>query len=306
MVDDGSAVATVPETAPPAAAVVPQEPVAVPSPAAPGVPPAPVTVDWTGHIPAEYAKDKVWESLKGKPLADVLKNHADAQRYLGNVVALPKKDAKPEEVAAWKKEAMGKLSQAGLLEAPPGKPEEYTIERPPIVAEMGWSDDREADFRKAAHQIGLTQTQVQALVNWQAQDLGRLNQTVEAQLEQVTMELQTEWGANFDAKLGRAEQFVNAYFDAPTREAIKKSVGRLPGFIKGTIAAASRMAEHGDLPATVEGQPSGADLDRAIAENRERAKATLNPAERVRLAEELHALYQQKLGDENRVHTKIG
>lgn len=305
MADDGSAVAVDPGSPAQAASAPPQEPVAVPSPAAPAAPPAPATVDWAGHIPPELAKEKMWDSLKGKPLADVLKNYADAQRYLGNVVALPKKDAKPEEITAWKKETMGKLAQAGLLEAPPAKPEEYVIERPPIVAELGWSDDREADFRKAAHGIGLTQSQVQALVNWQAQDLGRLSQDVEAQLEEATMALQAEWGANFDAKLGRGEQFINAYFDGPTREAIKKSVGRTPGFIKGVIAAASRMAEHGDLPGTVEGQPSSADLDRAIAENRERARTTLNPAERVRLAEELHGLYQQRLGDDNRVHTKI-
>lgn len=293
---------------PPAPAPLPNpEPAPTPQPAPAPAPAPEATLDWTKHIPADYAKDKVWESVKGKPLADVLKNHAEAQRYLGNVISLPKKDAKPEEVAAWRKEAMGKLTQAGLLEAPPEKPEAYQIERPPIVTEMGWSDDREGHFRTTAHALGLTQAQVQGLVAWQADDLTRGVQAAQQAIETATEELSSEWGANFDAKLGRAEQFLNAYFPPEVRTAIKKSgINNLPGFIKGCVAAGSRFAEHGDLPGTVEGQPSPADLKGRADEIRAKMKGQLLPAERTALAEELHGVYQQLEGDNNRVHLKVG
>jgi signal transduction histidine kinase len=201
---------------------------------------------------------------------------------------------------------MAKLHQAGLVEAAPEKPESYQIERPPIAAEFGWDDARETDFRSAAHAMGLTQAQVQGLVNWQAEDLTRAVQAKQAEVETATGVLLDEWGANFDAKLGRAEQVVEAFFPKSKALLKKTGVNNMPEFIRELVAVGSRFAEHGDLPGTVEGQPSAQQIDAAIAANREQAAKSLNAAERVRLADELHALYQQKLGDTNVVHTKIG
>ena len=45
-----------------------------------GAAPAPAAINWTEHIPAEYKNEKLWESYKGKPLGDVLKSTAEAQK----------------------------------------------------------------------------------------------------------------------------------------------------------------------------------------------------------------------------------
>lgn len=110
----------------------------------------------------------------------------------------PGPDAKPEEVAAWRK-------TLGV----PDKPEDYGIKAPEKLPDgVKWDDAEAANFSKFAHEIGLTPQQAQKLIeydvgikaNMYQAGSGKLAEYVEAQKK----ELAAEWGDKFQDNAARA------------------------------------------------------------------------------------------------------
>lgn len=109
-------------------------------------------------------------------LGTLAKNYMNLERLLGGklegYVQVPKEGAPQETVAAYHR-AIGV----------PEKPEGYTLPQMPAGVEV--DEGRAGAFRTAAHQIGLSDKQFQALVEWDAQLTAARQAEYQKQFQQV-------------------------------------------------------------------------------------------------------------------------
>jgi len=110
---------------------------------------------WITHIPPEYAQEPLWDGVKGKPLGEVLKGYAEAQKYIGGAIRVPKPDATPEE----RDKFYAKLGR-------PETPDKYGVEFPTLPEGLSWDQSAQQKFFGVAHQYGLTPSQARGLIDW--------------------------------------------------------------------------------------------------------------------------------------------
>lgn len=130
---------------------------------------------------------------------DMVKAHVALRQKLSQGVARPGKDAKPEQIAEWRR-------QIGV----PDRSDEYKFTAPDGLA----VDDKSlAEVREKMHEIGLTPDQFANVMEFWA---GRTKAEMDAKAKAVAdeaggtrAELLKEWGpGEFDTRLARAERIV--------------------------------------------------------------------------------------------------
>jgi hypothetical protein len=221
----------------------------------------PALVDWTKEIPKEYATDALWQRFQGKPLGEVLKSHAEANKYIGGAIKLPGKEAKPEELAALRT----KLAGAGVIEAPPPTPEAYQVTAPPLPDGVEWNADAQKDFLQAAHRAGLTQPQVQAVLGWYGAFIGGVTRESESQAQAAVQELQAEWGPLFDKKVTLASRAIKQIGGDPALDLLNsRGLGNHPVIVRMFATIGEELAEDGFIPGHVEGVQSAEDAQAQI------------------------------------------
>lgn len=175
---------------------------------------------------------------------DLAKAYRSLEQRQGKMVALPGKDAKPEDVAAFHK-ALGV----------PEKPEEYKVEIPE-AAKANWGEADEAlkgSFLKNLHAAGATPGVVNAAMGWYFQTTQQIAEQQAAAAKKATEEaeaaLQKEWGADAKANdqvAGRAakefgdEAFLQ-FLEEKEVDGIK--LGNHPAFRKAFAAIGRAMSE---------------------------------------------------------------
>lgn len=158
--------------------------------------------DWKASLPAEL-KDA--PSLKDiKDIGDLAKGYVHAQRAIGNNVAVPTKDSKPEEWAAF-------FNKVGRPEAP----EKYDFgkidgeDKVPIPAEL------KQGFMKSAHEFGLSNRQAAQLYSWFVSTTGKGLSEQQAAVQQSQAAginaLKSEWGTAFDQNLDMAKMALKEF-----------------------------------------------------------------------------------------------
>ncbi len=230
-----------------------------PTPVSQGTPVEPVAnpvvpeaVDWTKHVPTEYAKEKVWEPLKGKPLGDVLKGYAEAQKYIGGSVRIPATDAKPEE---WDK-FYGKLGR-------PETPDKYAPVMPDLPEGFAWDEGQTKSFFEAAHKTGLTPQQAQALVDWYAEDQKGVLKAGESAIAEAETAMKAEWKAAYPKNLGLAKAASN--WLGVTEVLDQTGLGNHPTILKAFAKLGKALAEDGVISGEVEGVPTNEVVQKQIA-----------------------------------------
>jgi hypothetical protein len=154
--------------------------------------------DWTAGLDdvgrASIAKNGY------KSLGDLVKGHDHFQRQIGaDKIALPGKDAKPEEWnAVW--DRLGR----------PAKAEDYKFSKP---AGADWySDDVAKSFMVAAHKAGISQAQAAAMHDWYVADVKagweNYTQAETKRHETGRATLQQAWGASFAENLEFANRAI--------------------------------------------------------------------------------------------------
>jgi len=116
--------------------------------------------DTTDHWTNEFELDDgiAKQLRKFKTIEDALGGYANLEKLQGRSISLPKEDATDEERAARMSEIYTKLGR-------PAKPEDYKIEKPEDAPEgLEFSEEALAAARTMAHDAGLTQAQMEALV----------------------------------------------------------------------------------------------------------------------------------------------
>lgn len=213
----------------------------------PAAPAAPAPADWRASLPAELQADKSLERYKG--VEDLARGYLNAEKSISGSVRLPGKDTKPEELAKWKAETLPKLTAAGLLDGPPESPDKYTIQRPEVALEGGWSDELEKGFLTAAHTAGMSQPQAQAVLTFYGKMISEQRVAAQAEAQRVEQALRTTWGPNYEANLGRANRALQEFGGDDLVEFLGRTgLGRHPLMVQAFVKIGNAMVEHGALP----------------------------------------------------------
>lgn len=233
--------------------------VIVVDPPAPAGAPAPLVIpaaDWRAGLPDDLKAEQSLGRYKG--VDELARGYLNAEKAISGSVRLPPKDAKPEDLAKWKAETLPKL--AGLVEAPPESPEKYAIQRPEIALDVPWDDAAEKGFLAAMHKAGASNAAAQAAISYYGEMITRQVLAAHDQAKNVEGELRQEWGANYDAHLGRANRAIQQFGGPDLIDLYAKTgMGRHPLNIKAWVAIGNTLVEHGALPAGGEAGVSAGD-----------------------------------------------
>lgn len=157
---------------------------------------AAVPTTWIDSLPGDLKTNP--NIAKYKSPEDLYHAHVEMVKLIGKkqdgLVKVPGSDAKPEEISAFRK-AMGV----------PEKPEEYAI---PGLDGVPVNQEVLSAFRKAAHEVGITPQQFQALVKFDLDRAAMQAKAREARIETAEKALRTEWGAAYDHKLAMVQRFA--------------------------------------------------------------------------------------------------
>lgn len=159
-----------------------------------------VASDWISDLPDDLKSLPTIAKFSGPQGPSTLaKSYVELEKKLGQVIVLPKGDAKPEE---WEKF----YSQVGR----PESPDNYQFD--PVV---GFDTDKavEASIKKMAHAAGLSQAQAAKLYAFygkQALESAKATRSAaEAEKAKTMGQLKEAWGQNYEHNLELADRFLD-------------------------------------------------------------------------------------------------
>ena len=222
--------------------------------------------DWRTGLTGDYAPlaaEPSLASFKGKDWSEVgpviTKAFVDTKRLVGakqeGALKVPGPNAPAEEVAAFR----------AAIGVPPS-PAEYKVKAHEMMAHPQWNQEAQAEFVKGAHANGFTPAQLDWVVGWYGDFVGKSAKD-NARLEtEAKVELRNAWGANYDTYMGAANRGLTRM-----EKALGMEAGTLVEATKGADPAAiaqlfhhieSTFVEHG----FVVGEPvAGVGVDEAAA-----------------------------------------
>lgn len=193
----------------------------------------PSPADWRTHLSDELKADPVvssWaEKATEKDIGSVLKSHAHLSKRMGSAVNLPGKDAKPDEVAAFKQ----RLIEAGVVPAPPKDISVYGNLKPEKLPEgLSWDDATAKTFGETLLKHGASKELAQELIALHEKVLLGTQQTLSTAREASLAKLKAEHGEKYDERMEMAERLAQGIFTDP--EEVKffeeTGIGRSPRF----------------------------------------------------------------------------
>ena len=163
------------------------------------------------------------EDLRGEPslqdfkdVSSLAKSYVSAQRMLGNSVRIPSEDASAEDHTKFYEKLQ---SVPGVVKLPedsdseawgqvynrlgrPENPDGYKIEPPEgVPVDHTFVDN----FKKTAHEIGLTNKQVQALTQWETERTTQYYEALQQQKEYGEAQLREKWGDDYSNRIKGAK-----------------------------------------------------------------------------------------------------
>lgn len=199
--------------------------------------PEPVTPnpsDWRTHLSDELKADPIvkgWsEKASEKDIGSVIKSLAHAQHKMGTAVNLPGKDAKPEDVTAFKQ----KLIDSGVLPAPPKDVSFYGTLKPEKLPDgLQWDDATASAFANTLLKHGASKELAQELLALHEQVVMGQQKMLATTAEESTKVLKAEFGDKYDEYFEAANRLAQAMFK--TEEEItffnETGIGRSPSFL---------------------------------------------------------------------------
>jgi hypothetical protein len=157
------------------------------------------SADWTKHLPEDLGDARAGLS-RFRNVADLGKSYLEAQRMIGqkaNSVSIPGKDAKPEELTAYRK-------SIGV----PENVEDYNFQPEKMPDGVDWNNDLVKPIAAIAYKHNIPASVMRELASAhseiEAQRSQLVGEAVFADLENGKATLQREWGDSFDKNIVRA------------------------------------------------------------------------------------------------------
>lgn len=295
-------------TAQPAPAAPPQADPAVSADPAPAAPAAPAADPAKGYWPDDWVTrvskgdEKIAKQIgryaSPEAMAEAL-IAAQTKIRSGELKAALPKDAKPEEIAEWRKN-----------NSIPESPDKYdlTFESGLVIGD----DDKPmiGEFLKAAHEKNYSPDQVKSAVEWYYKEQERQAQERQdmdnEQRTQTLDALNQEWGGNFRRNINMVEGLLSM-FPESVRDSIKSArlgdgtaLFNSPDAIKGFVSLALELnpsgtivpAGNGDQMKGVEEEIAG--IEKVMRENR----STYNKDEK------MQARYRELIGAREKIKSR--
>ena len=156
-----------------------------------------------------------------KDVESLAKTVVHQQKMIGSRIPIPKTE---EE----KTELYGKLGR-------PEEPGKYEVAVPEDYQQF-FREESMNEFRSVAHKIGLNNEQVQALMDFQINEINHEMQGADTQLnsqrEEIEQNLKQEWGYDYDKNVKAAQRAVQVYGDVEVQELLNGELGNNPALIK--------------------------------------------------------------------------
>lgn len=165
-----------------------------------------------------------------KDLPTLAKSYVESQREIGRRVRVPGKDAKPEEITAFK----GRLIEAGILTAPLGSPNDYGIVKPEALPDgVGWSDELAGKLGTVLHRHGAPKALAADLLTLYGEALTGAQNGLKTSVEAGMAALKAEYGDKFDERVETAKRLSQQIFTTPEEVEFfeRTGLGNHPGFL---------------------------------------------------------------------------
>lgn len=172
---------------------------------------------------------------------ELAKSYLEARRTIGKTVTtIPGKDAKPEEVAAFREKVLGIPSDiAKYREAV----------KLPTIEGVAWDQKALEGFTALAHKEGIPPGAIPALASWFAQHQQGSQQRMVGQWVKEQGALEDEWGADYDAKV-QAGKTGFAFYDQAAEGRLSQifkasGLDRNPDVLRMFVHLGELLHEHG-------------------------------------------------------------
>lgn len=123
---------------------------------------------------------------------------------------------KIEAIEQWRKDHLPKLYDAGILDRPPTKPEDYEIKKPEQLHDgVNWSDERAGKFAALGIKHGISKAAMHELLDLHRDAVGGVAAIYKANYDETMLGLKREYGDKFDERLEQAKRLNNIIFKSP-------------------------------------------------------------------------------------------
>jgi len=220
---------------------------------------------WHGLLPADATVEQNGQAVPLKELPDIknakdlvtlAKNYVESQREIGRRVRLPGKEAKPEELSAFRQ----RIYDAGIMSAPPARPEDYGVTKPDVLPDgLGWNDELGSRFAQTLHKHGAPSALAKDLLDLYGEAILGAQASLKTSYDEGMTALRKEHGANFDRLREGAKRLTSAVFKTPEEIEFfeRMGLGDHPGFLSVIMRLAPLAEQDSSFLKDVE-RPAGA------------------------------------------------
>ncbi len=168
-------------------------------------------------IPGANLEDEAHKEFHGK-LASMGKAYADTKNMVGGMIKIPGKDAKPEEIAAFRQ-------KLGV----PESADKYDMQLPTTEDKrLLISKDNFKNFMDGAHKAGMSNEHVKYAVEFQADMVKNQIAALDAQANEGKKALKEKYGDKYEENMAGAERMVKKYFGDDAQKGIATGIGIIP------------------------------------------------------------------------------
>lgn len=193
---------------------------------------------WMAQLPKDLQEDDTLTRFK--TIGEIGKAYRELEGKIGNSIPIPGKDATAEELDAYFK----KIGR-------PDSPESYNLSKLELPEGLKYDDALAENFRKRAHNLGLTQEQADKLYGWQIETTVQAYKDRQADMRNTAQEsmkkLREVYGSKTNEEMARTTQAMKKYADAIDPNLIKdienSGLGNSVSFIRLMNTFAHHTAE---------------------------------------------------------------
>jgi len=175
--------------------------------------------DWRSSLTDELQNNPTIQNIKD--LESAANTLIHQQKMIGSRVPIPKTEEEWGELYT-------KLGR-------PATSENYSLDIPETHSQF-FNEEQVNQFKNVAHQIGLSNNQAKALMDFQVKTVDFQNQKRESEMalgkKNTEESLHKEWGYDYDNKVRAARRAMNVYADNEMMELLDTEAGNHPAVVK--------------------------------------------------------------------------
>lgn len=167
---------------------------------------------------------------------DLGKSYLELEKRLGASVVLPGKNAKPEDVEAFY-EKLGR----------PKSPDGYELDSVFLPDNVTQTDPGNKEFRKIAHEIGLSKEQAKALNKWSVElslaQASAFRKKMDEEKQKASENLRKEYGLGYDEKIALVARVNNKFGGDDWIRYLNTGPGNDPNLLRFLIKVGEAISE---------------------------------------------------------------